>query len=212
MKQTKTTATTPQDDAKTDAAQVQPDTAAAAGQAKTPEQDDAFVEVGATRFSDGQIQTKESYDAAVASFTERMTGFVQAPTAPGPTPHDADVLVGDKRADGSEQTPHSLALSQIDRAQQESSPRLALSAGALGHAAAVVIPVGALASLGEAGRPAYVQPDPDTEEKVDVMVPADYTLVLDNGKEVPYAKGPTSMPLSHFRHWWSFARGVREVE
>lgn len=84
VKQTATIASLDEQDAQTDAATAAATAAAAPapapapaeppaqppveGGAGAPPQNDAFVAVGSTRFSDGQIQTEESYAAAVTAW------------------------------------------------------------------------------------------------------------------------------------------------
>lgn len=62
-------------------------------------------------------------------------------------------------------------------------------------------------SLDEA--PAAESAQVETEEKVTVIIPADYRLTLDNSAEVHYKAGVDEMPVSHANHWWSKAQGVK---
>lgn len=41
------------------------------------------------------------------------------------------------------------------------------------------------------------------DKMVTVVIEKDYTLILDNHREVRYKAGIDEMPLSHAKHWWS---------
>lgn len=51
-----------------------------------------------------------------------------------------------------------------------------------------------------------------TPERVTVIVPKDYTLVLDDHSPVKYSRGTQEMPVDHLNHWWSAANGVTKYE
>lgn len=52
------------------------------------------------------------------------------------------------------------------------------------------------------------QPVEELEERQTVLIPADFTLTLDNGTIVKYSAGIDEMPVSHINHWFTKNMGV----
>jgi hypothetical protein len=55
-------------------------------------------------------------------------------------------------------------------------------------------------------------PEPDPNEKVDVWVPKDFTILVDNAHYRPLKAGKRQLTRAQLADWWVVANGVKEIK